>query len=207
MIKRESWWKSLLRAMGLKRDSLTQKIEALYECRNSLDKDSAGIYSDIKHLEDREQSLVKEGKSTSDKYVMKRLATQIARLRKAIGRQHTKARMVSAQINIIDTHLHNLSLSQHQIPVGLPGEEELAEAAAEAEETVESLEANDALASTLTVGMAGMSDEEKEIMAELSAADTGESIESVVEPSADPFEPIKSLVPPVDAFEKTAEKI
>jgi len=205
MIRREVWWKSLLRAVGLKRDSLTQKIEALYECRNSLEDNSNGIYSDIKYLEEREQSLVKEGKDSSDKYVMKRLATQIARLRKSIGRQHTKSRMVAAQINIIDTHLHNLSLSQHQIPVGLPGEEELAEAAAEAEETVESLEANDALASTLTVGMAGMSEEEKEIMAELSAADTGESIETAVEPTVDPFEPVRSLVPPPEAFERTAE--
>ena len=103
----------------------------------------------------------------------RRMAAQISRMRKDISRCNTSAAMLSKQINIISTHIHNLELARTGSVAQMPTSEELTEAAVNAEEIIEQLAASDDLVSGLEVSMAesAMSDEEAEILAELQGDD------------------------------------
>ena len=81
----------------------------------------------------------------------------------------TSAALLSKQINVISTHIHNLELAQTSSTAQLPTSEELTEAAVNAEEMLEQLNASDDLVSSLEVGMAesAISDDEAEILREL----------------------------------------
>jgi len=127
------------------------------------------MYEDIGHLEKKESKLLEEGKATSSQVSKRRIAAQIARMRKDISRCNTSASILSKQINVISTHIHNLELSQTGSMAALPSTEELTEAAVTAEEILEQLGASDDLVSGLDIGMAetAMSDDEADIMKEL----------------------------------------
>jgi len=76
--------------------------------------------------------------------------------------------MLGRQIDIISTHIHNLTLIQQGTTAELPKAEEIAEDAVRAEEMLESLKADADLVRTLDTGVADTltSDDERAIMAE-----------------------------------------
>ncbi|MFQ5430057.1 MAG: hypothetical protein ACE5E1_07075 [Phycisphaerae bacterium] len=159
------WIKSLFSKEGEE----AKKINVLSERRASLASRLDRLYEDIAKLEKKEAQLLDEGKKTTSKVSKRRIAAQISRLRKDIGRYNTSAAMSSKQINIISTHIHNLELAQTGSIAKLPSSDELTEAAVNAEEILEQLNASDDLVSSLDVGMAesAMSDDEAEIFREL----------------------------------------
>jgi hypothetical protein len=83
----------------------------------------------------------------------RRLAAQLAQLRKDIIRQNTTAAMLNQQINIISTDIHNLTLIQQGQIARLPETQELTEHAVAAEEMLESLNADAEMVGTLETGM------------------------------------------------------
>ncbi len=145
-----------------------KKINVLSERRVSLSQRRDRIYEDIAQLEKKENDLVEQGKATKSQVSRRRIAAQVAQLRKDIGRQNTTASMLNQQINIISTHIHNLTLTQQGEMAKLPEAEELTEVAVEAEEMIESLRADADLVDTLESGVADTmaSDDELAILQE-----------------------------------------
>lgn len=150
----------------------TRKINVLSERRGRLSVKLDRIYEQIGKLEKKEAQLFEDGKASPSKVAKRRLAGQIAQLRKDISRCNTSAAILSKQINVISTHIHNLELAQAGSVAELPTSEELTEAAVNAEEILEQLGASDALVSSLEVGMAeaAVSDDEAAILKELEAS-------------------------------------
>ena len=116
-----------------------QKINVLAERRASLSSRINRMYEDIGKLEKKEEQLRVEGKATESKVSKRRIAGQISRMRKDISRCNTSAALISKQINVISTHIHNLELAQTSSTAQLPTSEELTEAAVNAEEMLEQL--------------------------------------------------------------------
>ena len=161
------WIKSLFSSAGQE----AKKIDVLAERRASLSDRLNRMYEDIGKLEKRESVLIDEGKAATSNVVKRRVASQISHLRKDISRCNTSAAMLSKQINIISTHIHNLELAQTGSIAQLPTGDELTEAAVNAEEILEQLAASDELVSGMEVGMAqsAISSDEAAILKELEA--------------------------------------
>lgn len=146
-----------------------RKINVLSERRAALSERLNRMYDDIGQLEKKEADLVGEGQAATSQVVKRRIASQIAHLRKDISRSNTSAALMSKQINIISTHIHNLQLAQAGSVAELPSSEELTEAAVNAEEMLEQLSASDELVSSMEVNaaQAAISSEEADILKEL----------------------------------------
>ena len=158
-----------IRSLFSKEGDEAAKINVLRERRAALTSRLDRMYDDIGKLEKKEEQLVTEGKAASSNVVKRRLAAQIAHMRKDISRCNTSAAVISKQINIISTHIHNLELAQTGSVAQLPSSEALTEAAVNAEEILEQLSASDSLVSGLEVGLAesSVSDDEAAILKEL----------------------------------------
>jgi hypothetical protein len=132
----------------------SRKINVLAERRAALSQRRDRIYEDIAKLERRESDLLHEGRTSASTIAKRRLAAQLAQLRRDIARQNTTAAMLNQQINIISTDIHNLTLIQQGQVAQLPDTEELTQNAVRAEEMLETLKANADLISNLETGMA-----------------------------------------------------
>ncbi len=151
----------------------TRKISHLSEQRAGLAQRRDRIYEHLMMLEAREAELLTQGRQTSSVVTRKRLANQLAQLRKDASRQDTLANMLNAQIDIVSTDIHNLTLIQHGQMAELPDAEELTQNAVRAEEMLESLKADADLVASLGTGMeeAVSSDEELAILKEFEGSD------------------------------------
>ncbi len=129
------------------------KINVLAERRAALSQRRDRMYEEIGKLEQKEAELFAQGKAATSAVPKRRLAAQIAQLRKDIARQNTTAAMLNQQINIISTDIHNLTLIQQGQMARLPDSAELTEHAVEAEELLETLKADADLVGTLSMGL------------------------------------------------------
>ncbi len=198
-----------------------EKINVLSERRAALAKRRDRIYEDIGQLESKEASLLEEGKAAKSQVPRRRIAAQLAQVRKDIGRQNTVAAMLNQQINIISTDIHNLTLIKQGEAASLPDTQELTENAVKAEEMLETLQTDAELVSSLETGMAEMSTSEEElaILREFEEADKPDQAQTTsaatqsIAPSAAAiddefaeFEPPADPTPPSSARkEKTGD--
>ncbi|MCO6435946.1 MAG: hypothetical protein J5J06_02535 [Phycisphaerae bacterium] len=145
------------------------KVNLLAERRASLSQRRDRMYEAIVQLEKKEAQLLADGKSTPSAVTRRRIAAQLAQLRKDIARQNAAAAMLNQQINIISTDIHNLTLIQQGRAAKLPDTEELTEHAVAAEEMLETLRADSEMVGGLETGMEAslVSAEELEILKEL----------------------------------------
>lgn len=150
-----------------------KKINALAAMRAKLVTRRDIIYKDVADQEQREKALLDEGKSNTSPVVRRRVASQLAQLRKDIARMHTTAAMVNQQMNIISTSIHNLTLLQQGRVAELPTAEELTDQAVRAEELLEQLKGEVDMVSTLETSVAAttFTEEEEAILKEFEAAD------------------------------------
>ncbi|NOT00922.1 MAG: hypothetical protein HOP29_09860, partial [Phycisphaerales bacterium] len=164
-----------------------EKINELAERRAKLAERRDRLYEDIGQLETKEAQLLEQGRTATSQVVKRRLAAQMHQLRKDIVRQNTTANMLSKQVDIISTDIHNLTLIQQGNAAKLPTTEELTENAVQAEEILEALQSDADLVSSLETGIAGvsMSDDELAILKEFDAP-------QVAPPSAAPAAPSKT---------------
>jgi hypothetical protein len=148
------------------------KINLLAERRAELAQRRDRIYEDIGKLERKEAELFEQGKAATSQVPRRRLAAQLAQLRKDIARQNATAAMLNSQIDIISTDIHNLTLIQQGELAKLPDTAELTENAVKAEEMLETLKADAELVGSLETGMEESltSDEELAILREFEAA-------------------------------------
>lgn len=144
------------------------KFNLLAERRAALAQRRDRMYEDIAKLEEREADLLAQGRATTSQVSKRRLAAQLAQLRKDIARENTAAAMLNQQINIISTDIHNLTLIQQGELAQLPDTKELTENAVRAEEMLESLKADSELVSSLETGLEATltNDEELAILRE-----------------------------------------
>ena len=149
-----------------------QKINLLSERRAGLAQRRDRIYEDIGKLEKREAELLTQGRATQSQVTRRRLAAQLAQLRKDISRQNTTASVLNQQINILSTDIHNLTLIQQGQMARLPDTEQLTQNAVKAEEMLETLRANADLVGSLETGLADVATSEQEmaILKEFEAA-------------------------------------
>ncbi len=162
-----------IRALFAREGDEAEKINLLAERRAALAQRRDRIYDDIGKLEDKEAKLLDQGRAQASAVVKRRLASQLAQLRKDIGRQNTTANMLNSQINILSTNIHNLTLIQQGQMAKLPDTEELTENAVQAEEMLESLKADADMVGGLETGLGEVmtSDEELAILKEFEAAE------------------------------------
>ncbi|MFQ5490707.1 MAG: hypothetical protein ACE5GE_08305 [Phycisphaerae bacterium] len=160
-----------IRALFAKQGDEAEKINILAERRAGLAQRRERIYEDIGKLEEKESRLLDQGKQSTSSVVKRRLASQLAQLRKDIGRQNTTANMLNQQINILSTDIHNLTLIQQGQMAQLPSTEALTENAVQAEEMLETLKADADLVGSLETGLGEVmtSDEELAILQEFEA--------------------------------------
>ncbi len=100
--------------------------------------------------------------------VKRRLAAQLKQVRHDIARQNASANMLNDQINVVSTHIHNLTLIQQGQIAQVPPTEQITLDAVRAEEMLEQIRADSDLASSLEVGAdeSLTSAEEREILKE-----------------------------------------
>lgn len=157
----------------------TKKINLLSERRAKLVEQRDKLYADISALEGKEGNLLTEGRETSTPSVKKRVATQIKQLRDEMERLNAKARVLGQQVDVISTHVHNLTLIQQGKAAKLPSHEELTQDAVRAEEMLERLTADAELVTGLDAGAmaSSLSAEEAAILAELESPVTASATE------------------------------
>jgi hypothetical protein len=144
------------------------KINVLAERRAALAQRRDRIYEDIGQLEKKESDLLTQGKEATSAVPKRRLAAQLAQVRKDVARQNTVAAMLNQQINVLSTDIHNLTLIQQGEMAKLPDTTELTENAVKAEEMLETLKADADLVGSLEneMGASLTSDEELAILKE-----------------------------------------
>ncbi len=152
----------------------TEKINLLAERRAALAQRRDRIYGDIGKIEEKEADLLAQGKAAKSAVPKRRLAAQLAQLRKDIGRQNTTAAMLNKQIDIISTDIHNLTLIQQGEVAKLPDTTELTDNAVRAEEMLETLRADAELVGSLETGIeeSVTSEEELAILSEFDQDET-----------------------------------
>ncbi len=173
------------------------KINLLSERRAALAQRRDRIYEDIAQLETKEADLPTQGRANQSQVVRRRLAAQLAQLRKDIDRANTTANMLNQQINIISTDIHNLTLIQQGEMASLPDTEELTENAVKAEEMLETLKADADLVSGLETELNEMTtgQEELDILAEFDAP-IGGTAKAETTPAAPASDPTRSAPTP-----------
>ncbi len=145
-----------------------KKINLLSERRVSLSSRRDRIYEDLAKLEEREAYLLDQGRQAKSDVVKRRLAAQLKQVRHDIARQNASANMLNDQINVVSTHIHNLTLIQQGQIAQVPPTEQITLDAVRAEEMLEQIRADSDLASSLEVGAdeSLTSAEEREILKE-----------------------------------------
>lgn len=173
-----------MRQLFSRKGEEARKINTLSERRAKLTQQRDRLYEDLGQIEAKERALLREGRDTSSPAVKKRVATQIKMLRDDMDRLNASARMVGQQIEVLSTHIHNLSLIQQGKQAKLPETQEITDDAVRAEEMLEQLGSDVELTSGLAMGTgeASMSDEELSILAELDQP--ADETESADEPGA-----------------------
>jgi hypothetical protein len=151
--------------------SEAEKINELSRRRAALAQRRNKLYDGIIQLEKREADLLEQGRQNKSPVVRRRVAAQLAQLRKDIQRQNATTAMLNKQIDILSTDIHNLTLLQQGHLANLPSSESLTENAVAAEEMLESLQADAELVGSLGTGVAQSltSDEELAILKEFDA--------------------------------------
>lgn len=174
-----------------------RKINHLSERRVSLSRRRDRIYEDITKLEQKEADLLEQGRLNKSETVRRRVASQISQMRKEMARLNSTASMLGQQINIVSTHIHNLTLIQQGQMTEMPKTEELTADAVRAEEMLESLKADADLVGSLDMGAADTltSEDERAILAEFDQLQTA--------PETTPEPPVADAQP---APEKPAQE-
>ena len=159
-----------MKTLFARRGEHEKKISFLSERRAALMQQRDRSYDDIGAFEQQEVKLRDEFKAATGDLPKRRITGQLLQLRKDIERRQQLQQVLNQQINIVSTHLHNLELVQQGKGAKIPDHAEVAADAAKAEEMLAGLQADNELASSVGgVSLAGMSDEEQALYAELEA--------------------------------------
>jgi len=173
-----------------------KKVAFLSERRAALShqRDTAG--DELFKLEKRESQLRHDFKDNDSVSARRRVTSELVQLKKEIDRRQQLQQVVTQQINIVGTHLHNLELLKQGRSANLPSTDEIATDAAAAEEMLAQLQADSELVDAVgSSSIAGMSGEEQALYDQLIAEETSAVPEKTIvsqTPEAVKVEPAKS---------------
>ncbi|HET6252033.1 MAG TPA: hypothetical protein VFE47_30385 [Tepidisphaeraceae bacterium] len=157
-----------VRTLFARKGENEKKIAFLSERKAALGLQRDRAYEEMSALEQQEAGLKEEFKEAAGAITKRRVTGQMLQLRKDLERRQQLLAVLNQQINVVSTHLHNLELVQQGQTAKLPDTDEITEDAVKAEEMLAQLEADSELAGSVgQVATAGMSEEEKELYAEL----------------------------------------
>lgn len=169
-----------------------KKIAYLSERRTALVAQRDASHDELFKLEKKEAQLKREFKEDDSPSARRRITSQLVQLKKEIDRRHQLLQVVSQQVNIVGTHLHNLELLRMGKDAKLPNTDEIAQDAAAAEEMLATLQADSELAESVSsISIAGLSNEEQALYDELLAdAEKAPPSSEPVKKSAMPYTPV-----------------
>jgi hypothetical protein len=152
------------------RTSTEKKIAFLSERRAALSQQRDGVADELGLLEKKDAYLRSQFKQSESEPARRRIAAQLAQLRKELERRGQMMSVLNQQINVVGSHLHNLELILRGAAAKLPESETIAADAARAEETLAKLQADSELADAVSPVVAGsaLGAEEQAIFDELS---------------------------------------
>ena len=157
-----------VKALFSKKGDTDKKIAFLSERRAALSQQQDRIYEDLGRLEERESQLRQQFKESTSALTKRRLTSQLLQFRKDIERRQQMVQVISNQVNVVSTHLHNLELVKQGQGAKLPDSEEITADAVKAEEFIAQLQADTELADSVGgIATAGLSDEEQALFEEL----------------------------------------
>lgn len=158
-----------VRSLFSRKGENEKKIAFLSERRAALAQQRDRAYEDLSTLEQQEGKLREEFKAAGGLLTRKRITSQLLQLRKDLERRNQLLGVLNQQVNVVNTHLHNLELVQQGQSARLPDSEELTADAVAAEEMLARLEADNELASSVsaTSGASSLSAEEQALFEEL----------------------------------------
>ena len=174
-----------LRSLFGRKGENEKKIAFLAERRAALSQQRDRAYEEMGALEQQEAGLRQQFKDAAGALTKRRVTSQLLQLRKDVERRQQLLTVLNQQINVVGTHLHNLSLVQQGSTAKLPDSEEMASDAAAAEEMLATLqESSEMAASVGGVAAGGMSEEEQALYEELQRETGGgaPAAETVKEP-------------------------
>jgi len=162
-----SLWSRIRRLLRLK-PTVAERVRELTAQRVRIEQQRSELDHRIQVLEQDERDLLHKGAEAPSDAERRQIAARLVRRRRELRRLRTQAQMLSQQIDIIGTHIHNLTLAERGRQVELPRSEELTAQAAEAERIMADLAANADLAAGIevTAETPMMAEEEESILAE-----------------------------------------
>ena len=185
-----------MKTLFARRGEHEKKISFLSERRAALMQQRDRSYDDIGTFEQQEVKLRDEFKAAPSDLTKRRITGQLLQLRKDIERRQQLQQVLNQQINIVSTHLHNLELVRQGKGAKIPDHEEVAADAARAEEMLAGLQADSELANSVGgVSLAGMSDEEQALYAELERGAAAEPATAAVTPEVKVPEKVDPVQP------------
>jgi hypothetical protein len=160
-----------VKALFARRGESEKKIAFLSERRAALSQQRDRGYEEIGALEGKEAALREEFKNAAGEVTKRRVTSQLVQLHKDIERRQQLLSVLNQQINVVGTHLHNLTLVHQGETAKLPDSDEVASDAAAAEELLARLEADNELADSVgaSASHGGLSAEEQAMYEQLSA--------------------------------------
>lgn len=157
------------------RTSNEKKIAFLSERRATLSQQRQRLEDELGLLEKKETYYRQQFRQGESEPARRRVAAQIAQLRKELDRRGQMLGVLDQQLNVVGSHLHNLELIQQGQQARLPESEVIAADAAKAEETLARLQADSELADSVSPAIGGtMSSDEQAVFDELSRELAGE---------------------------------
>lgn len=176
-----------IKSLFSRKGETEKKIAYLSERKAALSQQRDRVQEDLTGLEARDRELQSQFQQGDNPLAKRRVTTQLVQLRKDIERRQQMLSMVSQQMNIVGTHLHNLELMQQGQSAKLPAGEEIAADAAKAEEVLAQLQADAELADSLGASApAGMTSEEQALYQQLERQTGDKSEESASQQPAKP---------------------
>lgn len=162
-----SLWSRIRRLLRLK-PSTAERVRELTKQRVTLEQQRHEIDTRLNTLEAEERTALEQGAAARSDAEKKQIASRLMRVRRDLRRLRSQGTVFTQQIDILGTHIHNLTLAEQGRRTALPKAEELTREAAEAEQVVGELAANAELAGSIEVGAPtpAMEEEEAAILAE-----------------------------------------
>jgi hypothetical protein len=162
-----SLWSRIRKLLRMK-PTVAERVREMTAQRVALEQQRHEVDERVDRLETEERSALEQGAAARSDAERKQIAGRLARVRRDLRRVRAQAQVYTQQIDILGTHLHNLTLAEQGRRTAMPKAEELTQQAAEAEQIVSELAANADLATSVEVGAQTpmQEDEEAAIMAE-----------------------------------------
>lgn len=188
-----SIWSRIRRLLRLT-PTVTERVRVLTAQRVAIEQQRHELDKSIGALEADERTAVQQGADAKSDAERRQIAGRLMRLRRDLRRLRSQATVHSHQIDILGTHIHNLTLAEQGRRLDLPKAEELTRQAAEAEQVVQELAANAELAAGVEVGAQtpALQAEEAAILAEFEQVAAASKAETLAAKSATADVPSKA---------------